>query len=58
MSPLLAGILVIGGLIILFIVAYILNHRTPKPKGCENLKPDCGACHIENCAIRKKDEEK
>ncbi len=44
-------------LIGLFILAYIANHRTPKPKGCEHLQPDCEGCHIDNCGLRNKIQE-
>ena len=33
---------------------YIRNKQTPVPKGCENLKPDCAACGIGDCALRSK----
>lgn len=28
---------------------YYLNHKTPVPKGCENLKVDCEGCKISSC---------
>ena len=30
-------------------LGYILNKRTPVPKGCENLKENCEGCHIVSC---------
>ncbi|MDO4414232.1 MAG: transmembrane domain-containing protein [Erysipelotrichaceae bacterium] len=33
---------------------YIRNRQTPVPEGCENLKPDCAACGIGDCALRAK----
>ena len=32
-----------------YALAYYLNHRTPKPAGCEDLKPSCKGCHDRNC---------
>ena len=31
---------------------YTANKKTPVPEGCEELKPDCGACGIRDCALR------
>ena len=28
---------------------YTMNHRTPVPKGCENLKAECEGCRITSC---------
>lgn len=28
---------------------YYLNHRTPAPKGMEDLKADCAGCHVRDC---------
>lgn len=33
---------------------YIRNSQTPVPEGCENIKPDCAACGIGDCALRSK----
>lgn len=30
-------------------VFYYFNHKTPKPKGCENLKTECDGCKITSC---------
>jgi hypothetical protein len=35
-------------------VFYIRNQQKPVPEGCENLKPDCAACGIGDCALRSK----
>ena len=32
-----------------YVLAYILNHRTKKPAGCENLREECSSCHIVSC---------
>lgn len=28
---------------------YYLNHKTPVPEGCENLKAECSGCRITSC---------
>ena len=28
---------------------YYFNHKTPAPKGLENLKANCDSCKISNC---------
>lgn len=47
----LGGILLIA-LIGLFIFTYLLNKRTPKPKGCENIDENCEGCPITSCGNR------
>lgn len=32
-----------------YALAYYLNHKTPVPKGCENLKEECNGCGISSC---------
>ena len=39
--------LIMGGL---YAALYYLNHRTPVPEGCENLKEECSGCSISSCA--------
>lgn len=53
---LIIGIIIILVLVILFIVSYVLNKRTPVPKGCENLLIDeekCSSCNNELCKLKK-----
>lgn len=33
----------------LYALLYTLNHRTPVPEGCENLKAECDGCHLTSC---------
>lgn len=43
-------------LIIIFFVTYVLNKRTPLPKGCEDIKIDdenCMACNNLDCSIKR-----
>lgn len=46
------AILIAGVLLGIYIALYVANHNTPVPEGCENLKPDCAACGIRDCAVR------
>ena len=32
------------------VVGYVLNAKTPKPEGCENLRADCEGCHDFGCS--------
>ena len=38
----------------LFIGTYILNKRTPKPEGCEEIGSECEGCQITSCSHNKK----
>lgn len=51
------AILIAGGLLAVTIWLYIANKNTPIPEGCENLQPDCKACDIATCSLRKKNTE-
>lgn len=31
------------------VLGYVLNRKTPVPKGCENLKENCEGCKISCC---------
>ncbi|MBR2578183.1 MAG: hypothetical protein IKE38_04545 [Erysipelotrichaceae bacterium] len=33
----------------IYALAYIFNHRTKKPEGCEDLRKDCAGCRIVYC---------
>ena len=46
------AVIIAGVLFGIYVGLYIANHHTPVPEGCENLKPDCAACGIRDCAIR------
>ena len=48
-----SGIYAIGLFVLmasLYCLAYYLNAKTPKPKGCENLKSECQGCKVVGCA--------
>ena len=44
----------------LFIGTFILNKRTPKPDGCENLGSECEGCQMSSCShyVEKNEEKK
>lgn len=51
------AIVIIVALVILFVVSYVLNKRTPVPEGCENLKISdefCLNCTNAECKIHEK----
>ena len=53
------AIILIAGLIAIFFVSYVLNKKTPVPKGCENLLRDeemCANCSNTNCKIKELEE--
>lgn len=33
----------------IYILGYLLNKKTPKPEGCENLTQDCEGCAMVDC---------
>jgi hypothetical protein len=43
-TALIVAIAIIVGLVILFVVSFILYRKTPPPKGCEHLKVDESSC--------------
>lgn len=40
-----------------YAILYFLNHRTPVPKGCENLSVECDGCGITSCAKHPNHQE-
>lgn len=42
----------------IFIATYILNKRTPKPEGCEDVTSECEGCQITSCSHHKNNNEK
>ena len=56
---LLIGIIIIALLIAVFFISYVLNKKTPVPKGCENLLHDeemCKNCSNTSCKIKELEE--
>lgn len=39
----------LGLLVLIYIVGYLLNRKTPKPEGCEDLTADCSGCQSIDC---------
>ena len=57
---LIIAIAVIVVLIILFFVSYVMNKKTPVPKGCENLLQEnkhCFGCSNKSCQYYKEKKE-
>ena len=58
MNPFLGlAITILVLLVVLFIVSFVLNKRTPVPKGCENIKISeefCLNCTNTECKIHEK----
>jgi hypothetical protein len=57
MKPeLIIAIVVIAICVVVFIVSYVLNKKTPLPKGCENIHLEdetCLACSKADCHIKE-----
>ena len=51
------AVVFIVALVALFIGTYILNKRTPKPEGCEEVGAECEGCQITSCSNYRKKEE-
>lgn len=43
------AILFFAFLVIIYIVLYLMNKKTPLPEGCENLKAECEGCKDYAC---------
>lgn len=56
MVRLILAVAFFAALVGLYIVLFLMNRRTPKPEGCENLKPDCSACKDYSCPNHSKKE--
>lgn len=44
-----AAVLFFAALAAVYALLYYLNHKTPLPKGCENIKAGCEGCHDASC---------
>ena len=61
MTPeqIIATVIIVVTLIVTFIVCFMLNRKTPKPEGCEDLEGECETCPITTCLKNtSKKEEK
>ena len=52
------AVVLIVVLVAIFIGTYVLNKRTPKPEGCEEVGAECEGCQITSCSNYKSKEEK
>lgn len=52
-----ATVVIIGVLILLFIVGFLLNRKTPKPEGCEDLEAECSTCPVKTCLKNTSEKE-
>jgi len=50
------GIGIIAVIIIVYVLSYALNEKTPVPEGCEELQESvaCSSCTNGGCSIKKK----
>lgn len=57
-EQIIAVVVIVGLLIGLFIVSFLLNKKTPKPEGCEDLEAECSTCPITTCLKNTSEKEK
>ena len=59
MTPeqILASTIILVVLIAMFIVCFLLNKKTPKPEGCEDLEAECETCPITTCLKNSSQKE-
>lgn len=53
------AIILLAGLFAIFFISYVLNKKTPVPKGCEKLLYDeeiCSNCGNTSCKIKELEE--
>ena len=56
-EQIIATIFIVGLLIVMFITCFLLNKKTPKPKGCEDLEAECETCPITTCLKKSSKKE-
>ena len=49
----LIAVLLVLFLVGLFVFSYLLNKRTPKPEGCQNIGEECEGCQVLMCSHNK-----
>jgi hypothetical protein len=47
----LIAVIIIVVIVGLYVWSYMLNEKTEKPEGCEDIS--CSGCKVNNCATRK-----
>ncbi|MCR0288357.1 hypothetical protein MKC84_02345 [[Clostridium] innocuum] len=50
-------VLYLGALGAVYALVFYFNHKTPLPKGCEDLKAQCKGCHDHSCYNNPAHEE-
>lgn len=43
------AVLLFAAMAAVYALLYYLNHKTPVPEGCEDLKAQCSGCHDISC---------
>ena len=56
-EQIIATVIIVGLLIAMFITCFLLNKKTPKPEGCENIDENCEGCQITSCSHRIENKE-
>ena len=54
---LIISICLIAFFVVLFFVTFVINRKTPVPKGCEHIKiseENCSMCNNTSCTIKEK----
>ena len=51
-------IVVLVIMISLFIISFLMNKKTPRPEGCEDLDSECGNCPVTTCLKNTSNKEK
>lgn len=51
MSRYIIAAVILVVLVALFILATVMNKKTPKPAGFEDMKADCEGCSNKSCAL-------
>lgn len=44
------AVLLFGVMGALYALLYYMNHKTPVPEGCEDVKAECNGCRVTSCA--------
>lgn len=53
----LSAVGIFGLLVAIYIGSYLLNKKTKKPEGCEDLTASCSGCMVTSCGNHPQGEE-